>query len=185
MSNLDRKLDFRTEVVRTGRRMDGRIWGVPTPRSVAARLCRKVIYLDLIAARVAAATGASRLRALAAASMRRAAAGLLVVGVVAACLLVSGNESGAAVPQSRAVLIINQSTALRPWPAEVIAGIQSIMRVQPRGGISFYVEHLDLYRFDSPAYRESLQAYLGHKNIQHTVRYTELAPTRFKDFWRD
>jgi integrase len=31
----------------------------------------------------------------------------------------------------------------------------------------------------------SLQSYLGHKNIQHTVRYTELAPTRFKDFWRD
>jgi type 1 fimbriae regulatory protein FimB/type 1 fimbriae regulatory protein FimE len=31
----------------------------------------------------------------------------------------------------------------------------------------------------------SLQAYLGHKNIQHTVRYTELSPTRFKDFWRD
>jgi integrase len=31
----------------------------------------------------------------------------------------------------------------------------------------------------------ALQAYLGHKNIQHTVRYTELAPERFKDFWRD
>ncbi len=30
----------------------------------------------------------------------------------------------------------------------------------------------------------SLQAYLGHKNIQHTVRYTDMAPTRFKDFWR-
>ena len=30
----------------------------------------------------------------------------------------------------------------------------------------------------------ALQAYLGHKNIQHTVRYTELCPTRFKDFWR-
>jgi integrase len=30
----------------------------------------------------------------------------------------------------------------------------------------------------------SLQAYLGHKNIQHTVRYTELAPDRFKNFWR-
>jgi type 1 fimbriae regulatory protein FimB/type 1 fimbriae regulatory protein FimE len=28
----------------------------------------------------------------------------------------------------------------------------------------------------------ALQAYLGHKNIQHTVRYTELSP--FKDFWR-
>jgi integrase len=31
----------------------------------------------------------------------------------------------------------------------------------------------------------SLQAYLGHKNIQHTVRYTELAPMRFKGFWED
>jgi len=30
----------------------------------------------------------------------------------------------------------------------------------------------------------SLQAYLGHKSISNTVRYTELSPTRFKDFWR-
>lgn len=30
----------------------------------------------------------------------------------------------------------------------------------------------------------ALQAYLGHRNIQHTVRYTELLPDRFKDFWR-
>jgi type 1 fimbriae regulatory protein FimB/type 1 fimbriae regulatory protein FimE len=31
----------------------------------------------------------------------------------------------------------------------------------------------------------SLQAYLGHSNIRHTVRYTELAPDRFKRFWKD
>ncbi len=31
----------------------------------------------------------------------------------------------------------------------------------------------------------AIQHYLGHKNIQHTVRYTELAPDRFKDFWKD
>jgi integrase len=31
----------------------------------------------------------------------------------------------------------------------------------------------------------ALQAYLGHKNIQHTVRYTELSPNRFKNFWRE
>ena len=30
----------------------------------------------------------------------------------------------------------------------------------------------------------ALQAYLGHRNIQHTVRYTELSPARFRDFWR-
>jgi site-specific recombinase XerD len=31
----------------------------------------------------------------------------------------------------------------------------------------------------------ALQHYLGHKNIQHTVRYTELSPDRFRDFWRN
>jgi integrase len=31
----------------------------------------------------------------------------------------------------------------------------------------------------------AIQLYLGHKNIQHTVRYTELASGRFKDFWKD
>ncbi len=31
----------------------------------------------------------------------------------------------------------------------------------------------------------AIQAYLGHRNIQHTVRYTELSPDRFKEFWRD
>ena len=31
----------------------------------------------------------------------------------------------------------------------------------------------------------SLQHYLGHKNINHTVRYTELSPERFKGFWKD
>jgi hypothetical protein len=31
----------------------------------------------------------------------------------------------------------------------------------------------------------ALQHYMGHKNIMHTVRYTEMAPDRFKDFWKD
>ncbi|MBI2568837.1 MAG: tyrosine-type recombinase/integrase [Candidatus Schekmanbacteria bacterium] len=31
----------------------------------------------------------------------------------------------------------------------------------------------------------AIQDYLGHRNIQHTVRYTVLAPNRFKDFWKD
>ncbi len=31
----------------------------------------------------------------------------------------------------------------------------------------------------------AIQHYLGHKNIQHTVRYTELAPDRFNGFWKD
>ncbi len=31
----------------------------------------------------------------------------------------------------------------------------------------------------------AIQHYLGHKNIQHTVRYTELSANRFKDFLKD
>lgn len=31
----------------------------------------------------------------------------------------------------------------------------------------------------------AIQHYLGHKNIQHTVRYTQLSAERFKGFWKD
>ncbi len=31
----------------------------------------------------------------------------------------------------------------------------------------------------------SLQAYLGHRNIQNTTRYAALAPDRFRGFWKD
>ncbi len=31
----------------------------------------------------------------------------------------------------------------------------------------------------------AIQAYLGHRNITHTVRYTELVPGRFNEFWRN
>ena len=31
----------------------------------------------------------------------------------------------------------------------------------------------------------AIQAYLGHRNINHTVRYNELSPERFRGFWED
>ena len=31
----------------------------------------------------------------------------------------------------------------------------------------------------------AIQHYLGHRDIQNTVRYTQLSAQRFKDFWKD
>lgn len=31
----------------------------------------------------------------------------------------------------------------------------------------------------------AIQHYLGHRNIQYTTIYTQLAPDRFNDFWKD
>jgi len=31
----------------------------------------------------------------------------------------------------------------------------------------------------------AIQHYLGHANIQHTVRYMEISPIRFRNFWKD
>lgn len=31
----------------------------------------------------------------------------------------------------------------------------------------------------------AIQGYLGHRSIEHTVKYTELAPNRFMNFWQD
>jgi type 1 fimbriae regulatory protein FimB/type 1 fimbriae regulatory protein FimE len=31
----------------------------------------------------------------------------------------------------------------------------------------------------------AIQAYLGHRSIMSTVRYTALTPNRFKNFWKD
>jgi site-specific recombinase XerD len=30
-----------------------------------------------------------------------------------------------------------------------------------------------------------IQAYLGHRSIMSTVRYTAMTPNRFKNFWKD
>jgi site-specific recombinase XerD len=47
------------------------------------------------------------------------------------------------------------------------------------------LRHAAGYALANPGHdTRSIQAYLGHKNIQHTCRYTELSPTRFMNFWR-
>jgi integrase len=66
-----------------------------------------------------------------------------------------------------------------------------ITRLGARTGFAFQVHphmlrHACGYKLANDGVdTRSLQHYLRHKNIQHTVRYTELAPDRFKGFWKD
>ncbi|MGP0082008.1 MAG: tyrosine-type recombinase/integrase [Steroidobacteraceae bacterium] len=66
-----------------------------------------------------------------------------------------------------------------------------VKRAGQKAGLPFQVHahmlrHAAGYKLAGDGHdTRSIQDYLGHRNIQHTVRYTELSPTRFKDFWRD
>jgi type 1 fimbriae regulatory protein FimB/type 1 fimbriae regulatory protein FimE len=76
-----------------------------------------------------------------------------------------------------------------PFTADAINKL--IKRIGERAGFAFMVHahmlrHACGYKLANDGVdTRTIQAYLGHKSIQHTTRYTELAPTRFKDLWRD
>ena len=63
-----------------------------------------------------------------------------------------------------------------------------IKSIGQRAGFDFQVHcHMDAcgHALANAGDTRAIQDWLGHRSIQHTVRYTELTPTRFKDFWRD
>lgn len=66
-----------------------------------------------------------------------------------------------------------------------------VARAGREAGINFSIHphmlrHATGYKLANDGHdTRAIQQYLGHRNIQHTTRYTELAPHRFKDFWRD
>lgn len=79
------------------------------------------------------------------------------------------------------------------FPTEVAAATARgiIERAGIQAGLSLSV-HPHMLRHACGFYLASrghdtraIQAYLGHRNIQHTVRYTELSPKRFQEFWMD
>jgi integrase len=64
-----------------------------------------------------------------------------------------------------------------------------IKRAGKKAGLPFQahahmLRHACGYKLASDGHdTRSIQDYLGHRNIQHTVRYTELSPERFRSFW--
>ena len=79
----------------------------------------------------------------------------------------------------------------RGAPMSAVAFRRMVTRLGPAAKMSFPI-HPHMLRH-STGFKlanqgvdtRSLQHYLGHKNIQHTVRYSELSPERFRDFWKD
>jgi integrase len=77
-----------------------------------------------------------------------------------------------------------------PESAFVFATERHIKRLAERAGFDFPV-HAHMRRHacgfalaNAGHDTRAIQDWLGHRSIQHTVRYTELSSTRFRDFWR-
>ncbi|MEJ6487483.1 transposase [Nostoc punctiforme UO1] len=88
-----------------------------------------------------------------------------------------------------ASLYIFHSSRLGPLAHDTIAGI--VERAGKLAGLLFPI-HAHMLRHGTGYYlanrgidTRTIQNYLGHKNIQHTVRYTELASTKFQGLWDD
>jgi integrase len=80
-----------------------------------------------------------------------------------------------------------QSSRCGPLAHDTIAGI--IEQAGKKACLPFPV-HAHMLRHGTGYYlanrgtdTRTIQSYLGHKNIQHTVRYTELASTKFQGLW--
>jgi hypothetical protein len=61
--------------------------------------------------------------------------------------------------------------------------MEDLRHVRPLFGVPSYLTALPTN--EQPRAHHTSQDYLGHRSIASTVRYTALAPERFKHFWRD
>ena len=82
-------------------------------------------------------------------------------------------------------------TTERKTPMTTSTFRKMLMRAGEKAGIGFPI-HPHMLRHstgfklaNAKQDTRSIQHYLGHKNITHTSRYTEMSPTRFNDFWQD
>ena len=80
-----------------------------------------------------------------------------------------------------------QSNRRSPLAKDTIAGI--IEQAGKLAGLPFPI-HTHMLRHSTGYYlankgidTRTIQNYLGHRNIQHTVRYTDLASARFQGLW--
>ncbi|MFY9840340.1 MAG: tyrosine-type recombinase/integrase [Xanthobacteraceae bacterium] len=81
----------------------------------------------------------------------------------------------------------NFSSPLARWRSDALN--RQIKHIGERAKLGFPVHihmlrHARGYKLANDSHdTRPIQDYLGHKSIQHTVRYTELSPVRFKGFF--
>lgn len=89
--------------------------------------------------------------------------------------------------QNSRYLFVSERKA--PLTADTVRKI--VARAGQHAGIEFPIHphmlrHATGYKLANDGQdTRAIQHYLGHRNIQHTTRYTELAADRFKSFWQD
>lgn len=102
-------------------------------------------------------------------------------------------------PEIRSLRRLQRESALSPYvfvnerggPLSDSGVRKIVARAGVRAGLKFPVHphmlrHAAGYKLANDGHdTRAIQQYLGHKNIQHTVRYTQLSAARFRDFWND
>lgn len=82
-----------------------------------------------------------------------------------------------------------QSSRKGPLAKDTVAGIVEQAGVLARLPFSVHAHMLrhatGYYLANRGTDTRTIQSYLGHNNIQHTVRYTDLASTRFQGLWEE
>lgn len=89
-------------------------------------------------------------------------------------------------PETSYVFVTERKLPMRPFTFRKI-----VARAGKHAGFSFPVHpymlrHATGFKLANDGQdTRAIQHYLGHKNIQHTVKYTQMASERFKNFWKD
>jgi type 1 fimbriae regulatory protein FimB/type 1 fimbriae regulatory protein FimE len=71
-------------------------------------------------------------------------------------------------------------------PFSADADLPASLRHESSGFHSHMLRHACGFKLANDGHdTRAIQAYLGHRSIMSTVRYTALTPNRFKNFWKD
>jgi signal transduction histidine kinase len=89
---------------------------------------------------------------------------VLAAGLISS-LIASAANADISVNQvaPRSVLILDQSTSFRAWPAAIVTGMRAVLGSDAGSPIGIYVEHLDLYRFRGSEYQDNLRRHFSEK----------------------